>query len=277
MPIPLGASLSDPYFVFVQILHSFSTFCLLLGGVRIVLGLISLMIFGVGGSVSGNSSPNNINNTAAASSLATSLGYCFHVPLRSLFAVRVADASDGSAPRFFLMHVITAFAMSWPLALTIQRRKFALDFTFTLYAIYFLLCCFVQRRVTGGGIAWWFSVLAGFGIMYSATTVVCKRRELADIFFPLSSASATNNNTTAAAAGAGANINNTGGSGGGGVSSTTGVVGVNMMDTTAVLTGVVDTISTDGDGRSFGNGCNSPSYAMEAVLMGPGSASKRRR
>ncbi|KEG12535.1 hypothetical protein DQ04_01631010 [Trypanosoma grayi] len=241
MPVPLGASLNDPHFVLVQIIHVVSAFFLFLGMARVVLGLLALVF--------------SDNSTLP---LAVVLSRCFHVPLRSLFAVRVTDVTDGSARRFFFMHVLAALGLSYPLALTIQRRKFALDFAFTLYAVYFVLCCVVERRLWGGGFAWWVTVLAGFGILYSTTTLLCKRRELQDIFFsPVATTVTPSNNSN------NSNSNNNNNSGGG--------------EAMTMLSAAVETVTVDVDGRLFTNGCSSPSHGMEAVLMGPGSASKRRR
>ncbi|RNF21624.1 uncharacterized protein Tco025E_03465 [Trypanosoma conorhini] len=230
MSLPLGASIGDPKFVFLQILHAMSLFFIMLGVARVVLGVLSLAL---------------LDSSAVSLPLLTSLGLCFHVPLRSLFVVKVEEVSDGSAPRFFLMHVLAALGLSAPLALTIQRRKFALDFAFTLYVIYYCFCCVVARRLTGGGFAWWVSVLAGFCVLYGVTSLLCRRRELQDIFFPL---------PTSAAATAG---------GGGDVSMTT-------------LSVVADANGGDAEGSPFGSACMSPRTAAEAVPMGPGSARKRR-
>ncbi|EKF33017.1 hypothetical protein MOQ_003122 [Trypanosoma cruzi marinkellei] len=248
MPIPLGAPLSDPKFVFLQILHTLSMFFITLGFVRVVLGVLSLTF---------------IDSSAFSVPLFTSLGYCFHVPLRSLFAVRVEDVSDGSAMRFFLMHFLTACFFSFPLALTIQRRKFVLDFIFTLYAMYYVFCCLANWRLTGGGFAWWLSVLTGFCVLYGLTFVLCGRRELQDIFFPLPTAPAA---AVAAVGGSGGvcSVSNSAGGGDGDVMMTT-------LGTAAEANGV------DVDGCSFSNGCSSPRTVTEAVLMGPGSARKRRQ
>ncbi|CBH10120.1 hypothetical protein, conserved [Trypanosoma brucei gambiense DAL972] len=164
MAIPLGASLSDPRFVSVQILHVVSAFFLIMAMVRVALGVLLLLF----------SHSENISYLKL-------LSRCFHIPLRSLFMVHVEDMADGSASRFFFMHVMTALVVSYPLAHTIQRRKFALDFAFTTYAIYFFFCCLVGWRVTGGGFAWWLSVVSGFGITCGMTAVICRRCELQDI------------------------------------------------------------------------------------------------
>ncbi|KAF8293369.1 putative Integral membrane protein S linking to the trans Golgi network [Trypanosoma cruzi] len=245
MPIPLGAPLSDPKFVFLQILHTLSMFFIMLGVVRVVLGVLSLTF---------------IDSSALSVPLFTSLGYCFHVPLRSLFTVRVEDVSDGSAMRFFLMHLLTACFFSCPLALTIQRRKFALDFIFTLYAMYYVFCCLASWRLTGGGFAWWVSVLTGFCVLYGLTFFLCGRRELQDIFFPLPTAPAV----AVGGSGGVCNVSNSAGGGDGDV----------MM---ATLGAAVEANGVDVDGCSFSNGCSSPRTVTEAVLMGPGSARKRRQ
>ncbi|ESL05268.1 hypothetical protein TRSC58_07093 [Trypanosoma rangeli SC58] len=250
MPLPLGASISDPNFVFLQILHAMGLFYIMLGVARVVLGVLSLAL---------------IDSSAVSLPLFTSLGVCFHVPLRSLFLVKVEEVSDGSAMRFFFMHVLAALGLSGPLALTIQRRKYTLDFAFTLYAIYYVFSCVAAKRLMGGGFVWWLSVLAGFCVLYSVASFLCRRRELQDIFFPLPTSSSA---AAAAGSGGGSSINNTAAASGGG-----GGGGDVMMTTLGIA---VDANGGDAEVSPFGNGGMSPRKAVEAVLMGPGSARKRR-
>ncbi|RNF03840.1 hypothetical protein TraAM80_05536 [Trypanosoma rangeli] len=253
MPLPLGASISDPNFVFLQILHAMSLFFIILGVARVVLGILSLAL---------------IDSSAVSLPLFTSLGLCFHVPLRSLFVVKVEEVLDGSGMRFFIMHVLAALGLSGPLALTIQRRKYTLDFAFTLYVIYYVFSCVAAKRLTGGGFAWWLSVLAGFCVLYSVASFLCRRRELQDIFFPLpTSSSAAAAAAASSSGGSGGNTTTAGGGGGGGG-------GGDVMMTTLSI--AMDTNGGDAEVSPFGGGGMSPRKAVEAVLMGPGSARKRR-
>ncbi|CBZ23865.1 conserved hypothetical protein [Leishmania mexicana MHOM/GT/2001/U1103] len=150
------------------------------------------------------------------------LSYCFHVPLTSLFVSPVdvhigttaearnfrprnngatdgvvkmdvglsgADAPaagqlrDGSERRFYLQHMFAALLCSYPLATLLQRRKLVLDFVVTIYLAYWLLADIVLRRLLGGGLHWWAACALGMTVMYGATYVICRRKELQEIRF----------------------------------------------------------------------------------------------
>ncbi|KAG5497360.1 hypothetical protein JIQ42_03846 [Leishmania sp. Namibia] len=88
------------------------------------------------------------------------------------------DLSEG---RFYLQHLFAALLCSYPLATLLQRRKLVLDFVVTIYVSYWLLTNIVLQRLLGGGLHWWASCALGMSVMYGATYVLCRRKELQEV------------------------------------------------------------------------------------------------
>ncbi|KAG5473825.1 hypothetical protein LSCM1_04456 [Leishmania martiniquensis] len=96
-----------------------------------------------------------------------------------------------SESRFYLQHLFAALLCAYPLAALLQRRKLVLDFVLTIYVSYWLLTNIILQRLLGGGLRWWASCVLGMSVMYAATYVLCRRKELQEVRLSGGGAAAT--------------------------------------------------------------------------------------
>lgn len=176
MAIALGRSITDPWYLFLQIVLIYSLHF-------IVLGLSMLFVRAV--SVTVLTPDLSLLPTTAASSTAASSGSVI-----SPYTVTFADLL-GSQPRsnhlhrvgpvgFSIAHAATAVLMGFVFARVIERRKFVLDFTFTLFSL-----SFITSWALGGAfptrLIWWVSAIGSTGVLYAVAMRQCRLRELQEI------------------------------------------------------------------------------------------------
>lgn len=198
MAIGLGRSFgSDPGVVFWQILVTGAVYFMILGAVAMLLSGASYML----------SSQEMVAGAQSTPPPPVWDRFKEHtrVPLACLFTPR--HISHQARPlveedtllvtpvdefRFLALHLVTGALSAVPIAHIVQRRKFVLDFTFTIYVLYGVVGCVVLHQwLPPLSLWWWLSVAAGSAAMWGVMRWVTGIREMQDIeIAPLSSSTA---------------------------------------------------------------------------------------
>lgn len=144
MPVALGATITDPSYVFVQIVFLQTAFFLTLG-IAIILDMLAASLVG----------------DVTAPTVATLLG---GFPARS---------TQGLS---FLVH---SGVFGVVVAYCVERRKMCFDFVLTTYTIY-ATCCWIDSGFPMR-LLWWATVLAAGAVSYGVSRHVCYKREMQQV------------------------------------------------------------------------------------------------
>jgi ABC-type sugar transport system permease subunit len=186
MAIALGRSLTDPSFMLTQIVLTTAVFLLVLGLTACTIDFALYAGFGH------SSVPPTSLGTATRS---------FQMPLWAIFSPYPPDSGPsaveemsfklrlGTSLKFIALHLCASVGSSVPVAYIIQRRRFVMDFSVTLYVVYFMLSWVVVGLPTSAG--WFLGVFGGCGVMMVTMNYICAKREAVEIELGISGSAGT--------------------------------------------------------------------------------------